>query len=77
MKAFRLLSSTALVTLAAFAQEGATVSFDVHHISKPITPAEILALVAFIALVGGGVFLLIRRRPKDDAAISLTSRHIE
>ena len=73
MKALRVLISS--VPLLAHAQETGSVHFDIKHLNQPISPQEILVFLAFIAIVGAGVFLLIRRRPGGDATISLTSRH--
>lgn len=57
-----------LLTLTLHAQEG-QVTFE--QITKPITPQEIVSVVAFIAVVAAGVFLLIRRRTGAPPRMSL------
>lgn len=60
MKPFRVF------TLPAFAPLLSASSGNLQPLATPITGQEIAVLVAFLAAVGGGVFLLLRR-PKDEA----------
>lgn len=74
MKAFLLLI---LTTLSALAQEGKVAEFDLRGMDQPMTIQELVSVVGFLAVVGGGVFLMIRLRGSDKPPASLNSRHID
>jgi hypothetical protein len=68
MKTFRVLTLSFATLLPA--QEG-SVSFDLKHMSQPISANEVASVGAFVGLVAGGVFALIRRRKEETPKMRL------